>query len=228
MRPVDFLWAIGAGVGGAVVAIVFTYLVLGLRRVFRVAPRAVRPVVGGLALALVALWSPYTLTFGEQQTAFILQHRLAGRACSIVALIAKLLGTSLTVSSGWPGGFIIPLFFMGATLGELTASRLRRRPGRHRHRRVHGRDQCGRHQDVLGSTLVVTEMGGIRLLPRRCSRHLIAMMFTSSVGLIESQRDRTPMDPAPKPNRRDASMPVRSAVRQPKPIALSMELGITS
>ena len=51
------------------VAIVFTYLVLGLRRVFALGPRLVRPVVGGLALALLALWSPYTLTFGEQQTA---------------------------------------------------------------------------------------------------------------------------------------------------------------
>ena len=34
LHAVDLLWAIGAGVGGALVAIVFTYLVIGLRRVF--------------------------------------------------------------------------------------------------------------------------------------------------------------------------------------------------
>ena len=40
LHAVDFLWAIGAGVGGAIVAILFTYLVLGLRRLFALGPRA--------------------------------------------------------------------------------------------------------------------------------------------------------------------------------------------
>jgi H+/Cl- antiporter ClcA len=48
---------------------------------------------------------------------------------------------------------------------------------------------------VLGSTLVVTELGGIRLLPTTLLASMIAMLLTSSVGLIESQRERTPMDP---------------------------------
>ncbi len=194
LRAVDFLWAIGAGVGGAAVAIVFTYLVLGLRRAFAFAPRTVRPVVGGLVLALLALWSPYALTFGEQQTGHVLTHRLVVSVL-IVAVVAKLLGASITVSSGWPGGFIIPLFFMGATLGELT-----------HHGFADARTgivvaafmaaaNVGVTKTLLGSTLVVTEMGGMRLLPTTLLAALVAMMLTSSVGLIESQRERTPMDP---------------------------------
>jgi chloride channel protein, CIC family len=194
LRAVDLLWAAAAGVGGAVVAIVFTHLVLGLRRVLKLGPRVLRPVVGGLGLAALALWSPYALTFGEQQTAFVLQHKLAASAL-LIAFLAKLFGASLTVSSGWPGGFIIPLFFMGATLGELT------------HRGcVDARTgvvvaafmvaaNVGVTKTLLGSTLVVTEMGGIRLLPTTLLAALIAMLLTSSVGLIESQRERTPMDP---------------------------------
>ena len=54
---------------------------------------------------------------------------------------------------------------------------------------------------LLGSTLVVTEMGGMRLLPTTLLAALVALMLTSSVGLIDSQRERTPMDPAP--NRRE-------------------------
>ena len=50
---------------------------------------------------------------------------------------------------------------------------------------------------LLGSTLVVTEMGGMRLLPTTLLAALVAMMLTSSVGLIESQRERSPMDPVP-------------------------------
>jgi len=194
LRGVDLLWAAAAGVGGAIVAIAFTYLVLGLRRVFRFGPRVIRPVAGGLALATLALWSPYALTFGEQQTQFVLQHKLAASAL-VVALLAKLLGSSVTVASGWPGGFIIPLFFMGATLGELT-----------HHGFVDARSgvvvaafmvaaNVGVTKTLLGSTLVVTEMGGIRLLPTTLLAAIVAMLLTSSVGLIESQRERTPMDP---------------------------------
>ena len=38
-------------------------------------------------------------------------------------------------------------------------------------------------------------MGGMRLLPTTLLAALVAMMLTSSVGLIDSQRERTPMDP---------------------------------
>jgi H+/Cl- antiporter ClcA len=35
----------------------------------------------------------------------------------LAVLVIKIISTALTVSSGWRGGFIIPLFFIGATLG---------------------------------------------------------------------------------------------------------------
>ena len=190
LRAVDFLWAIGAGVGGALVAVVFTYLVLGLRRAFSVAPAHTRPIAGGLLLALLAVWSPYALTFGEAQTGHVLQHRLIVSAL-IVAVVAKLLGTSLTVSSGWPGGFIIPLFFMGATLGELTHHAF----GDARVGIVvaafMAASNVGVTKTLLGSTLVVTEMGGMRLLPTTLLAATIALMLTSSIGLIETQRERS-------------------------------------
>jgi H+/Cl- antiporter ClcA len=193
VRSVDFVWAIGAGVGGAFVAILFTYLVIGLRRGFGFMPRRLRPIAGGLTLALVALWSPYALTFGEQQTGRVLQGRLVASVL-VVAVIAKLLGTSVSVSSGWPGGFIIPLFFLGATLGELTHHAF----GDARTGIVvaafMAAANVGVTKTLLGSTLVVTEMGGIRLLPTTLLAALVALLLTSSIGLIESQRERTPMD----------------------------------
>jgi H+/Cl- antiporter ClcA len=198
LRSVDFLWAIGAGAGGALVAIVFTYLVIGLRRGFSFGPAHLRPVVGGLLLAVLALWSPYALTFGEGQTAYVVHHRLVVSVL-LVAVVVKLLGTSITVASGWPGGFIIPLFFMGATLGQLT---------HHAFGDAHAgiviaafmaAANVGVTKTLLGSTLVVTEMGGMRLLPTTLLAALVAMLLTSSVGLIESQRERTPMEPSDEP-----------------------------
>ena len=35
----------------------------------------------------------------------------------IIILIFKILAIAITVTSGWRGGFIIPLFFVGTTLG---------------------------------------------------------------------------------------------------------------
>jgi H+/Cl- antiporter ClcA len=47
----------------------------------------------------------------------------------------------------------------------------------------------------LGTVLVVTEMAGILLLPTTLIASVVALLLTSNVGLIESQRRRT--DPAP-------------------------------
>ena len=67
LHRTDLLWAVGAGVVGAGIAIVFTYLTMGLRRVLKVLPAGARPVVGGLGLAALAVWSPYALTFGKRR-----------------------------------------------------------------------------------------------------------------------------------------------------------------
>jgi H+/Cl- antiporter ClcA len=47
---------------------------------------------------------------------------------------------------------------------------------------------------LVGSTLVVTEMGGMRLLPTTMIAATIAFLLTSRVGLIETQRERAPLD----------------------------------
>ena len=65
---------------------------------------------------------PFALTYGEAQLGGLLTTRLAIGALA-VAVMAKLAGTSVTLGSGWKGGFIIPLFFMGAALGQIAAPR---------------------------------------------------------------------------------------------------------
>src|SRR4029079_14007194 len=143
---------------------VFTGLVLLLRRVLRPVPRSGRYILGGLLLRLLGLWSPYALTFGEDQLGGLLDARLAAGALA-VALLAKLAGTTVTLASGWKGGFIIPLFFMGATFGQLV------------HHAVPGTNETvlmatmmvalcvGVTKTPRGTTLVVTEMAGLPLLP---------------------------------------------------------------
>jgi H+/Cl- antiporter ClcA len=185
----DLLWAVGCGVVGAIVATAFTYLNQFLRAVFRRVPDVGRPVVGAIVLAFLAWMSPYALTFGEAQLGHLDGAHLALHIL-LLAAFAKLLGSCVTLSSGWKGGFIIPLFFMGAALGQAG------------HIVFHGTNEAvlmaalmtacnvGVTKTPLGSVLVVTEMAGVALLPTTLIAAAVALILTSNVSLIESQRQR--------------------------------------
>jgi H+/Cl- antiporter ClcA len=54
-------------------------------------------------------------------------------------------------------------------------------------------------KSLIGSTLIVTEMGGLRLLPTTLIAATIAFMLTSEVGLIHTQRERSPRPPSESP-----------------------------
>ena len=186
----DLLWAVGCGVVGAVVATSFTYLNQLLRALLRRVPAFVRPALGGLALALLAWMSPYALTFGEAQLGHIATTDLAMRTLALAAL-AKLLGSSVTLASGWKGGFIIPLFFMGACLGRVGHIAF---PSSNEAVLVVGlmvACNVGVTKTPLGSVLVASEMAGLTLLPTTLIASIVALVLTSNVSLIESQRQRS-------------------------------------
>jgi H+/Cl- antiporter ClcA len=185
----DVVWAVGVGVAGSVVSVVFTYLSTGLLWVFRRLHPMVRPVIGGAVLGALAFWSPYALTFGEAQLNPLVAQR-ATVTVLVVAAAAKLCGTAVTLSSGWRGGFIIPMFFLGASLGRLA------------HLLVPSTNEVvlmaafmaainvGVTKTPIGSTLVVTEMAGLALLPTTLIAAVVALFLTSEVGLIHTQRER--------------------------------------
>lgn len=186
----DLGWAALAGVGGALVAIAFTYATAALRWCSRRLPPMTRPVCGGLLLAALGLLSSYSLTFGEAQVNEILHKHGATVAFFALAALAKFAGTSVTLSAEWRGGFIIPLFFMGACLARAF------------HGLVPGAEEAvmvaafmaaantGVTKTPLGSTLVVTEMAGFQLLPTTLLAVIVTFALTSSVGLIHTQRER--------------------------------------
>jgi len=186
----DLGWAVVAGVGGALVAVAFTYLSTALRWGARRLPPEVRPLIGGLLLAALGVASAYSLTFGEAQIGEIITKHGGTVAFFALAALAKLAGTSVTLASEWRGGFIIPLFFMGACLA----------------RAFHGlvpdtnevvliaafmaASNTGVTKTPLGSTLVVSEMAGFRLLPTTLIGAMVSFVLTSEVGLIHTQRER--------------------------------------
>ena len=185
--------AAALGLIGAVGAAVFAAITHAIRWAYGATPTSVRYVAGGVLLGLLGWWSPYALTFGEQQLAGLLDVKLAAGALG-VALAAKLLGTTVTLASGWKGGFIIPLFFMGAAFGQLAHLAL---PVINESVLM----ACamvalcvGVTKTPLGTTLVVTEMAGLPLLPVLLIAAVVAILVTNRVTLIETQRER-PTEP---------------------------------
>ncbi len=190
LRTSDLLWAIGAGIAGAGVAVVFTYLTSALRWGARRIPSVLRPFIGGIALAALGLASTSALTFGEDQISGIIHTHGATVAFFVLAAAAKLAGTSVTMASGWQGGFIIPLFFIGTCLGRAIHGLAPATDEAVMIAALMAATNAGVTKTPLGSTLVVTEMAGLRLLPTTLIATVVSFVLTSQVGLIHTQRER--------------------------------------
>ena len=189
LSTVDLAVGLGAGCAAAVVAAAFTYLSKAWRRGFRLLPVPARPVVGGLILGGLAFGSPYALTFGEGQVQTVASTAKLAVATLLVGALVKLVASSMILSSGWRGGFIIPLFFVGAALGAASHTVI----GVHREvamAALMAAVLVGVTKSPFGSTLVVAEIAGLRLLPPVLLASLVALFLTSRVSMIDSQRER--------------------------------------
>jgi CIC family chloride channel protein len=79
-------------------------------------PKAVKPAIGGLMVGVVALFLPEILGGGYPWMQSAIDGHLAVRLMAIL-VIAKILATSFTISSGGSGGVFAPSLFIGSMLG---------------------------------------------------------------------------------------------------------------
>ena len=189
LDAVDLAVGLGAGVAAAVVAAAFTYSSKLWRIAFRHLPVALRPALGGLVLAGLFYASPYALTFGEGQIQSIASATTIVAGTLLLGALVKLVASSMILSSGWRGGFIIPMFFIGVALGAVSHDWF----GVHREvamASLMAACVVGVTKTPIGSTLVVSEIAGFRLLPPVMLASLVALFLTSRISMIETQRQR--------------------------------------
>ncbi|HNE25456.1 MAG TPA: chloride channel protein [Leptospiraceae bacterium] len=82
------------------------------------APIFVKTCAGGFLLGAISFYMPLSRFFGHREIELLFQGNFT-IGFLIALLMAKLGAIAITVTTGWRGGFIIPLFFMGAVLGLL-------------------------------------------------------------------------------------------------------------
>lgn len=188
--PADLLWALGAGVAGAGVAQVFVISVRAATCALSGVAETRRPLLGGIALGCLGLASPFALTYGKYQIDPLLSTASASAGFFVLAALAKLAGTTVTVSSGWRGGFIIPLFFIGAALARAAHLALPETNEAVLACALMAAINTGVTKTPLGSTLVVSKMAGLSLVPSTAMAAVVALLLTHRTGLVASQRER--------------------------------------
>ena len=121
LRLVDLVWALLVGVIAGAIGILHK-LVFGLmHRVFgRFNKRPViRAIIGGLVIGLIGLFLPLTLYSGQSQLLQIIHNPAAyGVGILLLMILVKILLTGTSFATGFVGGAIFPLLFIGGTLGQ--------------------------------------------------------------------------------------------------------------
>ncbi|MEE3719309.1 chloride channel protein [Tumidithrix elongata RA019] len=115
----DFAGAILYGIVGAIAGWLFIWIFRRCERLSELLPTPiyVKTTLAGLGLGGLAVLFPLTRFFGEHQLETILEGDFT-ISFLIMLAIAKMLAVSITLTGGWRGGIIIPLFFIGACLGK--------------------------------------------------------------------------------------------------------------
>jgi len=114
----DFGYAVLFAVVGAAIGWLFIICTKFFKSIFekRPIPIYLKTLIGGLILGIIAFYFPLTRYFGHHEINELLSGSFSLKLLGAI-LIFKIIAISITVTSGWRGGFIIPLFFVGATLG---------------------------------------------------------------------------------------------------------------
>lgn len=114
----DFGLAVLYAMAATVVAWGFIYCVKFFKALFQSKPLPiyVKTLIGGVLLGVISYYFPLTRYFGHHEINQLLDSS-ASLSILLGILVFKILAIAITVTSGWRGGFIIPLFFVGTTLG---------------------------------------------------------------------------------------------------------------
>ena len=121
---VDLGWAVLVGLIAGFIGILFKVIFGVMHLVFaRLKSRPViRAIVGGVVIGLIGSFLPLTLYSGQDQLTQIIHTAEANPAAYTVGfllllLVVKALLTSTSFASGFDGGPVFPLLFIGGTLG---------------------------------------------------------------------------------------------------------------
>lgn len=117
--PSDFILAASVGIVGALAGWLFIVCFRFSKSQFSKIKRIyVKTSLGGLVLGLISVYFPLTRFFGHYELTALLDGSHTLMFLGLI-FVFKIIAICVSATSGWRGGFIIPLFFLGACLGQM-------------------------------------------------------------------------------------------------------------
>jgi CIC family chloride channel protein len=119
VHPIELAIYALLGIAGGFLSVAFTRLLLGMRKFFLRLPVKTRwwhPVVGGVTVGLMGLFVPQVLGVGYTYVGSALNGTMALKLLLLLVAL-KLVGVTVSYSSGNAGGIFGPSLFLGAMLG---------------------------------------------------------------------------------------------------------------
>ncbi|NEO24812.1 chloride channel protein, partial [Moorena sp. SIO4A5] len=182
------------GVAGGLAAIVFIYI-------FRFTKSWIKSIehrhillatLGGLSIGLIAVFFPQTLFFSEEQIETVIeQGPTLGVTMLLGIALAKMFAISFTLHGGFRGGFIFPLFFIGANLGLAISIAL---PGIHPTIAMlclMAAVNVAVTKTPVSSTVILSVLSDTSILPIIAIASFASFLLTTNISLLKTQRSRS-------------------------------------
>lgn len=182
------------GATGAAVAILFVFIFrsIGHLSEYLAHHTVLLATLGGLLIGLIALAVPQTLFFGEKELETIIETGSTfGVTMLLVIALAKMLAVSCTLHSGFRGGFIFPLFYIGGAVGLAIALAVPQ---------IHptigmiclmAAVNVAITKTPVSTTIILSVLSDTAMVPVIVIASFTSFLLTTNVSLIQTQRSRS-------------------------------------
>lgn len=182
------------GVIGALVAIIFVVVFrsIGHLSEYIAHHTILLATLGGLSIGLIAYVFPQTLFFGEKEIETIVETGSTFGITMLLAIaLAKMLAVSCTLHSGFRGGFIFPLFYIGAAVGLAVALAIPQ---------IHptigmicmmAAVNVAITKTPISTTVILSVLSDTAMVPVIVIASFVSFLLTTQLSLIHTQRSRS-------------------------------------
>ncbi len=192
-QPDHLIHALTLGVIGAAVASSFVLIFRATRHLIgliRIHPILLNT-LGGLSVGLIAYFFPLTLFYGEEQIQTVIDTGTTlGATLLIFTAIAKMVTISLCLQTGFRGGFIFPLFFVGASVGMAVHLMLPQIPITVSMVCMMASVTVAVMKTPVSLALILTVISDTDLIPVITISTMVSFLLTHRTHMISTQRSR--------------------------------------
>lgn len=190
------------GILGAITALLFVLIFRGVSFLVKAIEHQtiLLATLGGLSIGLIAFAFPQTLFFGEKEIDLIIETgSTLGFTMLLLIAVAKMFAVSCTLHSGFRGGFIFPLFYIGATVGFAISLGLPEIHPTISMICMMAAVNVAITKTPISTPVILGVLSDTAMVPVLVIASLVSFLLTTQLSLIKTQRSRDVFANEPQP-----------------------------